>query len=126
MTKNKQYAILHIESGEYLRTTHLTMGYNFREPYFAINLLPKTESVYGTAYITYSASFFKKEYGISRRDFSLKSSGIYFRDKIFAITFLRDIYLPHVIELYKSYNLYSIIPLNNRIPERIEFEIVEV
>ena len=123
--RTKQYVILHIESGEYLKTLNLKIKTKWTVCFW-ITLLPKNEYT-ANLYYPYNENYFKDLYGISRRDFQLKASGIYFNDKISAITFLRDIYLPKLIFSIKKYNKHSWnINKKIRVPERSEFEIVEV
>ena len=106
-TKNKRYVILHIETGSYISTDRCHVEWEC--------IYPKIV-VYG--YILTISITELERVGINRQDFILKKDAIYFRDKVSALTFLREIYLP------KTNNDWyrDIIRRFNR----NEFEIIEV
>lgn len=107
MKQAKKYIILHIETGQFIKSRELKVdgcgGICF--------------SVLSSWYqLTVNLKYFEM-CGILRKDFSLKRDAIYFKDKVSATTFLRDIYLPQT-----NSSGYSGI----RRFHRNEFEIVEV
>ena len=116
----KQYAILHIESGEYLKSHSLKLVDGH---YIDIILLPNYRS---NKHIMFIQQNYLKTCGILRRDYKLKSQGIYFNDKVSAMTFLRDIYLPYVNTYNSNCNYWLVREDRIRMLNRNEFEIVEV
>jgi len=109
MKQSKKYVILHIETGEYVKTNGLKVEWN------CISVqLPDT---------FWNASISMEELSaasIVRTDFSLKRNAIYFKDKVSAITFLRDIFLPKTNNSWYCKQKYI------RRYHRNEFEIIEV
>lgn len=119
--QTKQYAILHIESGEYIKSVNLRIldGYLVIKPLASFNGIFSFSNLYTTQNSLKLCDIF-------RRDYQLKSHGIYFNDKVSAITFLRDIYLPEMNDCRKSYNYRYEEEDRIRMLKRNEFEIVEI
>ena len=113
MTK-KYYIILHIETGNIITPSQLVMiDGNLRVR--LIHDISNASSIYANLNDL-------NKIGITRKDFVLKRNGIYFKDKISAISFLRDIYIPKTAEGIKDNWWWD----GMRNPPRVEFEIVEV
>ena len=112
MTK-KYYIILHIETGSIITPSQLVMI----DGHLWIRLIH--DSSWVSIHFTLNDLI---KIGITRKDFVLKRNGIYFKDKISAVSFLRDIYIPKTAEGVK-YNWWW---YKTRNPSRAEFEIVEV
>ncbi len=109
MKQSKKYVILHIETGDYLKTSELKID-------VGISIVIPTELL---LYVYVNLTDLHKS-NIERNDFSLKRDAIYFKDKVSAITFLRDIYLPGINDSWYRKRKFI------RRFYRNEFEVVEV
>jgi len=105
--KKKKYVILHIETGTYIYSSTCQIVYDYFYPNIA-----------GYHWLLTVSLRVLADVGIDRRDFTLKKDAIYFKDKVSAITFLRDVYIPTLNESWFGNS--------ERKFNRNEFEIIEV
>jgi hypothetical protein len=117
MINNKRYAILHIESGQYLSSMENKLK---NKGILWVVVLPKLFT-----YETCNVIGFEN-YGIIRKDFQINNYNLLFRDKVSAITFLRDAYLPTINQTIIRNIKYSRTLVRQELIVRNEFEIVEL